>query len=1438
MENTNNNGFLKISLEQVDELFALIPVAIFISSVEDGRNIYTNRALEKLLQLTKANIIGKTSVELNIVSAKKRGEIAHNAMVSNGVNGIELLLKNSKGELKNILTSVETIEINNEKCFLSTMVDITEQKKSEAELIKSNEKLLTIFDISPIAIGIIDAESRKFEYVNSAYEKLFLFKREEMIGKTGVELNIVTPTQRDENIANVDAGNGTIINMHAQAKTKYGELKDVIVSVEMIEWNNKKCFLSTTNDITELIKSKNDIAEQKTIEKELVDAKKIADLIALKLAVQAKMVENLLMNAPAFIATLAGPTHIYEVVNELYQSLFGKRQLKGLALLEALPELVGQGFDVLLDNVYRTGEIFVGIDIPITLARDINLEPELRYFNFSYQPIYDENNTIYSILVFGYEVTEQVVSKNKNLESQKIRAAELEQKVQQRTLELLEANEMLQKSYQEIALNKFNKLFLTEFSDRFADYKLHNEFFNSLVQFIADSTQIDYVFVGKIIQKENDESVIETIGFSASGKMAENIDFPLADGPCEQVVRGKIYSYPENCAIKFPKSQTVTQLNIEGFVGYPLCDKEGNAIGLIAVLHQKKIRDPETISSILKIVAKRAELELERIRNEQILEENNAILEQKNIELIKTNKALQQKNIEIELVSKVLRNKNTQLIEAQQLGQIGSWEWDILKDKIEWSDELYNLFEVTKEKFDFTFENFLKYVHPDDHEYMNGVIQQAFKDHQPFDFFHRVVRSDGKERMLKGTGKVFTDSEGKVIRMAGIGQDVTEKKLALQYAYSRSLIEASLDPLITISNEGKITDMNAAFTNLTGKTREVLTNTDFFIYFTEPQKAKQVYQEIFTKGFVTNYPLTIKDYKNTDVLFNGSVYKDEKGEVAGAVVIARDITEQKKNALELLEAKVFAELATTVAEEAQTKAEAATQIAEMAAKSKQQFLSNMSHEIRTPMNAIIGFTKVILKTDLSSKQKEYLTAIKMSGDSLIVLINDILDLAKVDAGKMTFEQVPFKLKQSISSMLHLFETKIQEKNLGLIVNYDSKIPEVLIGDSARLHQIILNLVSNAVKFTHQGEITVSVKLLNQTDRHVTVEFSITDTGIGIEESKLEKIFENFHQTSSGTSRLYGGTGLGLAIAKQLVEAQDGTLSVNSKIDKGSTFRFILSFQKTDAEAEYIPEIIPLDTENKDIKVLVVEDMPLNQLLMKTLLDDFGFDRDIAANGKIAIERLQSKLYDIILMDLQMPEMNGFEATEFIRKQLHSNIPIIALTADVTTVDLEKCRAAGMNDYIAKPVDERQLYSKIVNLVKKTNLINALKLSQNETKNKIKYTDLAYLLQRTKANPKLMSEIISLYLEQTPPLVTTMKQAFNNKDWSLLQQAAHKMIPSFSIMGMSTDFENMAKKIHDFAKTQQQTEEIQTLVSELEKVCLEACQELEAELSQLSKTLNT
>ena len=446
------------------------------------------------------------------------------------------------------------------------------------------------------------------------------------------------------------------------------------------------------------------------------------------------------------------------------------------------------------------------------------------------------------------------------------------------------------------------------------------------------------------------------------------------------------------------------------------------------------------------------------------------------------------------------------------------------------------------------------------------------------------------------------------------------------------------------------------------------------------------------KDYEVENRLLRKDGKYLWHLTRAIGVKDENNNIKTWIGSHTEIQEQRAQKEELITAKSNAELK--------------IQIAEEAVNAKQQFLSNMSHEIRTPMNAIVGFTNVVLKTKLDDTQKEYINAIKVSGDALIILINDILDLAKVNAGKMSFEQLPFNLSDTVSVILQLFESKIKDKHLKLIKIYDDSIPIIINGDSIRLRQILLNLMSNAVKFTSSGKITMQISLLKEDIEKVTIQFKITDTGIGIPDDKLEYIFNNFEQAHRDVSGYYGGTGLGLAIAKQLVELQGGTITVNSKEGKGSEFSFVLSFGKIklkekaqnkktnpDKEAIRIKNNTAVETVPK-VNVLVAEDMALNQLLIKTIILDFGFAIDIAENGKIAIEKLQKNAFDIVLMDLQMPVMNGFEATAYIRNEMKSAIPIIALTADVTTVDVEKCKAFGMNDYISKPIDEKLLYNKI------------------------------------------------------------------------------------------------------------------------------------------------
>jgi len=520
----------------------------------------------------------------------------------------------------------------------------------------------------------------------------------------------------------------------------------------------------------------------------------------------------------------------------------------------------------------------------------------------------------------------------------------------------------------------------------------------------------------------------------------------------------------------------------------------------------------------------------------------------------------------------------------------------------------------------------------------------------------------------------------------------TEK---LASKYSLSLIEASLDPLVTISSKGKITGMNAATVNITGIAREKLIGSDFLNYFTEPQKARDIYKEIFAKGFVIDSPLTIrhKDGKLTDVLFNGSVYKDDKENVLGVVVVARDITDQKLFENELIEAK--------------KKAEKATKIAEESNQLKESFLANMSHEIRTPMNAIIGFSDILNKRKLGVQEKEFVTIIKSAGENLLKIINDILDISKIEAGMMTFDEDNFSVKEIFKTLNGMLFGKAKEKNIELVFSWDKNVPDTIIGDQTRLSQIIINLVSNAIKFTNEGSVKVEGKVDKIDDKRVFIKFLITDTGIGISENKLAAIFERFQQAESHTARKYGGTGLGLSIAKLLIELQGGKLFVKSELNQGSVFSFSIPYKRSTKALEAVVQEEKRYNmkELGKLNILLVEDNQLNVMLIKSLFSENNLKLATAENGKIGIELYKSnkerteltKHFDIILMDMEMPEMNGYEAVDIIRNELKSNIPIIAMTANAMAGEREKCLDLGMNDYISKPIDSALLFEKIYDL---------------------------------------------------------------------------------------------------------------------------------------------
>ena len=381
----------------------------------------------------------------------------------------------------------------------------------------------------------------------------------------------------------------------------------------------------------------------------------------------------------------------------------------------------------------------------------------------------------------------------------------------------------------------------------------------------------------------------------------------------------------------------------------------------------------------------------------------------------------------------------------------------------------------------------------------------------------------------------------------------------------------------------------------------------------------------------------------------------------------------------------------------------AKQKAEEAARVKQQFLSTMSHEIRTPMNAVLGMTHLLIQADPQPDQMEYLNTLKFSGENLLVLINDILDFSKIESGMVFFEQADFNIKEIINGIKQSFLFRTEEKGIKFDINVDPELPDSIVGDPVRLNQVFTNLIGNAVKFTEKGSITVDLDLKQETTENVEIEFSVTDTGIGVPKNKLANIFESFTQAGTDITRKYGGTGLGLAITKKLIELQNSEIFVESRVGKGSKFYFSLNFPKSKIK----PEHKPVETEEsykqlEGSNILVADDNEINFIIAKKLLEKWGAKVDHAKNGNEAVDMIMKKDYDVVLMDLHMPELNGYEASKIIRTSenvKNKNIPIIALTASVMPDIQQKIKRVGITDYILKPLNPKELYEKVLRKIK-------------------------------------------------------------------------------------------------------------------------------------------
>ncbi len=470
-------------------------------------------------------------------------------------------------------------------------------------------------------------------------------------------------------------------------------------------------------------------------------------------------------------------------------------------------------------------------------------------------------------------------------------------------------------------------------------------------------------------------------------------------------------------------------------------------------------------------------------------------------------------------------------------------------------------------------------------------------------------------------------------------------------------------------------------------------------------------------------------------------------------------------------------------------AEFQQQRAEQSERSKQMFLANMSHEIRTPLNAIMGVTNLLLSSAQNNKNHSYLQAVKHSSDSLLVVINDILDLSKIEAGKLILEDTPFNLKHQLEMLAQMFELKVDEKNLPLYVDWEAGIPEILTGDQNRLNQVLINLLGNAFKFTHKGKVSLAVKSQGRNKYR----FSVTDTGIGIAPEKLEAIFENFNQADTSTTRQYGGTGLGLTISKQLVELMGGHITVKSKPGKGSEFSFTITLKPGKADSLSSVENKKPGKPAKDLaglKILLAEDNEYNQIVAVEMLKKLIHKPVIAVanTGKEVIQQLKKNNYDIIFMDIHMPVMDGYETTRQIRKGFSGkkkSIPIVALTASVLKTDPDSCLQCGMNGYVNKPFLPEELLQQIYKHTGNKNdpqpEFKAAKTS-GASRNNSGQVDETYLQNLTGGNPEEIKEYIDIFLKFAPKQMEQMNEALKTSNKNALYKALHSLKPQLKIMG--------------------------------------------------------
>ncbi|AKB18132.1 PAS domain-containing protein [Methanosarcina sp. WWM596] len=767
---------------------------------------------------------------------------------------------------------------------------------------------------------------------------------------------------------------------------------------------------------------------------------------------------------------------------------------------------------------------------------------------------------------------------------------------------------------------------------------------------------------------------------------------------------------------------------------------------------------------------------------------------------------------------------------------MGTWDWDVLKNTMTWDDNLFRLVGVSREEFLQTHESLLelsdKILPPEDNKQMQEAIQQVVDGKTDnCEFEHDVLRPDGTVRHFSVKGHAYRNPEGKLVRVIGTTMDVTDRKIA-EDALRKS--ESNLSRAQAIAHLG-----NYSWNIRTGEVswseelksiwgcrpdeepsfEEVISRVhpddlDLFL-----EAARLMREE--NRPFNLEYRIIRPDGSMRCLHDQGEITLDKAGNPIRMFGTTLDITKRKRMEEQFRSAK---------------------EAAEAANRAKGEFLANVSHEIRTPMNAVLGMLELLLDTSPNDEQREYLQLAHISAESLLSIINDVLDFSRIEQNKMEVEQVEFDLKSLISHFINLLSGKANSRGIKLVSSLEDGLPSTFIGDPIRLKQVLFNLIGNAIKFTKEGEIILSVEICESGEsglnEELTLLFKVKDTGIGIPPENLCKIFDAFIQADASVTREYGGTGLGLAISSQLVELMGGRIWVESEVGKGSTFYFTVKV-KRGANAENseqknsLPEekLLPYPenkeqdgngiSSGKSLNILLVEDHLINQKLILCLLEKKGHKLTLVTNGRDALDALSRRNFDAVLMDVQMPGMDGLEATRKIRDpssrvRLH-NIPIIAFTARALKEDEEKCIEAGMNYYVSKPLNREKLFDILEDIrsgkntpekttkerIAQKKIIQDRIVQEGIIQERVstppdqetmafdfpedRIFNLEEVLERTEGDEELLREMVRIFLGMSPELLDSLNKAIRKGEAEELRQSAHNLKSAAGSIGAKRVF---------------------------------------------------